>query len=1502
MVAEQQARVAEKEALLAKEVALQSAKQARNRADWQTYVARMQQIMHVANDREYGHLDRLLQNVAPEPGAIDYRGWEWRYYQNLVNAQSTTLAENLQFTQFAINPAPDATQLVTTQNGRIQLWDYDKRKLIGMGKLRHSWQSPAVSPDGKLLAYGNGNGRVVVYDLTEQTELRVIDAHSTHNEGLDIRGIAWNPNGDGTFASACRAGDIKLWNANTGELVRTIKEQEPVEDLQSFDVMRTESLDWHPVSGLASGHRWGNVTVWNVAENKVRWRGRIPNDGITRLCWSPSGEKLLAGRTIWSKEGRQLQTAPIEMAESDRAVAWQNYDRFVVTQDHTILFVDAKANQVVSTRQLYTGAVSSFAFDRLQERLITASWGREILLTPVDREKYSLGKNKATKLGHISDIAWSPDDERFATQSQNSNKVFVWDAETLESERELINPGSEKICELCWSSDGELIVGIDFHGNIVVWDVATGEVTGKTKSSVFHSSTISINHRGDRISICGNSNCQVYSFPDLELLFELPGRIFGDTQFTFDDEKLAVCTREGFNVYDATNGKSLHSLKVRFSSPRLDFSSNGKWCAVANETIQILDVESLEPFTKLKEHRGNIRSIAFSPDSLRLALGSADGTIRIWDTNTVDEIVALNEPDGVGVTAIAWSHSGEQLLAATEKGVIYRLDARLHSEPAADPTLTFLQNELLKSVKADEKHLAELNRSIEQNPEDLALLRERIVLLQKLRRWLEALADVERHIEMIPGDTWRPAQGLMLANMVNDAEKIERFATRFLEIVHQKNDELTAQANAALSLAMAPQFVEDYDLLLKVTREFAAAKPGWRPLRPYLLTLLRAGQYDELKTQLAPRLANAESPPPQRSLVLMLEALRLQFTDQTDEARKVFQDAQDAASIVVWERTPLQVENAMIVDLLMREFQKTFGVEDKATPVSTDDFEIAGSWKTTVEFDESKRDEVLAALIEDDNKRNPKRPKLTTVQIKDRREFFEKMIELSTKSSGTIIFQANGELRAVASLGGPPTLPGGMIWRLVEQVDDRLLLEFRQKNGDANRIELKIVNGDLLESLPTKGKSAFPEVMQKATRTTWARVKTETIEGAGSVAKWLQLLNDESEEVRTGAMNAIPTIGSDDVPLLIQTAFRSRRPEVRRGVDRALSNLVKDPKGDVGDWIALLQHESELVSQFASRVLFRFGEKALPDLFEVLKDDKPGIRRLVIFTLMEIGTTKPSAAAAIDSRLAEVLKNDTDPDVRNAAVMALGRLRQKSKGDPKAEPAILSDLIESLTTDESKSVRIGAAQAIGTTSAPNKAAVDALAHVLVNDEDDLLRHWAADAIGKLGPAASDGVPALLKAVQSDPSDTVRHSAVYAIGRISPKPDVVLTTLVAAIQKDKGLYVRMRAAEVVGGLGPAANEAVPVLVAAMKNDKSDSVRSNAAVAIGRIGSLESIPEIIEVMQSDKNEFARSGAARALAEFGPAAKEAIPALKQARDSDKSDRVKTSARLALRKIAAE
>lgn len=189
-----------------------------------------------------------------------------------------------------------------------------------------------------------------------------------------------------------------------------------------------------------------------------------------------------------------------------------------------------------------------------------------------------------------------------------------------------------------------------------------------------------------------------------------PARIDGlssdSVAFSADNRVLALGFGGGQNVSfvelrDIDRGERLAEMPAASSIPDfattpysgivsgLAFSPDGRFLVASfgslnllggsqgNYPLLVYDVHTRQVIRRLAGHRHSCISVAFSPDGLRMASASYDGTARIWDTATWQTRHVLTNPDAASdrghqrVHDVAFSPDGGLLaMASAENNII----------------------------------------------------------------------------------------------------------------------------------------------------------------------------------------------------------------------------------------------------------------------------------------------------------------------------------------------------------------------------------------------------------------------------------------------------------------------------------------------------------------------------------------------------------------------------------------------------------------------------------------------------------------------------------------------------------------------------------------------------------------------------------------------------------------------------------------------------------------
>lgn len=224
--------------------------------------------------------------------------------------------------------------------------------------------------------------------------------------------------------------------------------------------------------------------------------------------------------------------------------------------------------------------------------------------------------------------------------------------------------------------------------------------------------------------------------------------------------------------------------------------------------------------------------------------------------------------------------------------------------------------------------------------------------------------------------------------------------------------------------------------------------------------------------------------------------------------------------------------------------------------------------------------------------------------------------------------------------------------------------------------------------------------------------------------------------------------------------------------------------------------------------------------------------------------------------------HDRSPNTRKQAAIALGKI------GPEAESGVpaLIDVVKDLATERyaKKNGLVLAEEAerevhleiIKALAAIGDGAVPALRSALKSG-DGWFRVTMITVLAQMGPKAKPAVPDLITLLQQKGDPTAR--VLRGPGGVDVERAAAITALAT--------------------IGPLAEDAVPLLVETLRKDPDLMLRQGAAMSLGKIARKPdlAVPALALALKERDLEM-RKIAAESLGNFGPAAKEALPSLRE------------------------
>jgi WD40 repeat protein/serine/threonine protein kinase len=535
--------------------------------------------------------------------------------------------------------SPDGNRLATSSvDGTAKVWDATSgRELL---TLAHNAEIPGIafSPDGTRLATAGYDGTAKVWllesssagDAASGRELVTLSGHDSV-----VLQVAFNPDGTRLVTSS-PDGTAKVWDIASGRELLTLVGHANV----VYDAVFSPECASPPEAAakqcgthLATGSFDGTARVWDLSPERELLTLAGHTNEIRRLAFSPDGTRLATASVDGTARMWDISTLLNTGLEASMASA-----------SGRNLFVLGEAD--------HTAPVWDVVFSPNGQRLVTTSAEGIAIVwdTSSGQELFTLighapGRPGLTRNG-ITGVDFNADGKLLATASDDGT-AKIWDATTG---RELLTLRGHAVAagglpyngvvDVAFSplDNGKYLATSGADGTAKIWDISAVPVLSEAEGLDTGISAAPVRSEAEGLDSDATTD---------QALLTLSGHrnIVIDVAFSPDGSRLITAGSDGVaKVWDI-------STALRAASPGDDTG-----------------VTTDQALLTLAGHTGDVAAVAFSPDGSRLGTSSEDGTAKVWDATTGEELLTLS---GHGrILDLAFSPDGTRLATAGTDGMV----------------------------------------------------------------------------------------------------------------------------------------------------------------------------------------------------------------------------------------------------------------------------------------------------------------------------------------------------------------------------------------------------------------------------------------------------------------------------------------------------------------------------------------------------------------------------------------------------------------------------------------------------------------------------------------------------------------------------------------------------------------------------------------------------------------------------------------------------------------
>ncbi len=485
----------------------------------------------------------------------------------------------------------------------------------------------------------------------------------------DLRGFEWR-----FFKQACR-GQQELTLTGFSNAVRSLA--------YSPDGKRLATASYDQI-----------VRIWDVAERKVLKSFSTGRD-VNEVVFSPDGKRLISFDRAGQLECHDLDTGgllfrtnglagmAVSPAEDLLAVSRQTAvatNTSAGSNEPKVVFIDSRDG-----RELYSLPESGddLCISGDGRRLAAGAKDRHINVWDV-KERRIIATLKSSDVRF--ELCFSPDGKALV-EGDGSADLRLMNISGDQPPAQ-IQTQQGGIWQIAYSPDGRILATAGTDQTIRFWDARTLEPAGVFRGHRGEVWGISFAPDGKTFATAGKDETVRFwnlDKPSRDAVLTQKVSFWSWPVFSDDGGMIAVGDLAGARVWRTSDGQEIAHFKGWMRPLGFDAGGQGLWDLTPGATFRLQNLQTAAVMRTIPARQlnaGDVSAHAFLAKRQLLALGTDDGTMRLWDLAAGKELHVWKGHLS-RVTSLTFSQDGERLISTSEEDE----DVKVWHTSTAEPSL-----------------------------------------------------------------------------------------------------------------------------------------------------------------------------------------------------------------------------------------------------------------------------------------------------------------------------------------------------------------------------------------------------------------------------------------------------------------------------------------------------------------------------------------------------------------------------------------------------------------------------------------------------------------------------------------------------------------------------------------------------------------------------------------------------------------------------------------------